>query len=166
VLAAVVLPVLLLGQAAPAHPVAHFAPPVTRPLSREDLEAWLDGYLPYALQRGDVAGAVVVVVKDGEVVLQKGYGYADVATHRPVDPQNTLFRPGSVSKLITWTAVMQQVEQGRLDLDRDINSYLDFTIPAFRGRPITVRNLMTHTPGFEYRLQRARLNTVIFPETG
>jgi CubicO group peptidase (beta-lactamase class C family) len=121
------------------------APALTRP----DLEAWLDGFLPYALARGDVAGAVVVVVKDGEVLLQKGYGYADVATRTPVDPERTLFRPGSVGKLFTWTAVMQLVEQGKLDLDRDVNAYLDFRIPPRAGLPITLRNLMTHTPGFE-----------------
>nr|WP_172624065.1 serine hydrolase domain-containing protein [Rhodanobacter glycinis] len=118
-------------------------------LSREDLEAWLDGYMPYALQRGDVAGAVVVVVKDGKVLLQKGYGHADVATGHRVDPEATLFRPGSVSKLFTWTAVMQLVQEGRIDLDRDVNTYLDFKIPPFDGQPVTMRNLMTHTPGFQ-----------------
>ncbi len=118
-------------------------------LTRDDAEAWLDGYMPYALSRGNVAGAVVVVVKNGQVLLQKGYGYADVAARKPVDPENTLFRPGSVSKLFTWTAVMQQVEQGKIDLDRDINTYLDFAIPPFAGRPVTMRNLMTHTGGFE-----------------
>jgi CubicO group peptidase (beta-lactamase class C family) len=120
-----------------------------RPLARTDLEAWLDGFFPYALARGDVAGAVVVIVKDGEVLLQKGYGYADVAARTPVDPEHTLFRAGSVSKLFTWTALMQLVEQGTLDLDRDINAYLDFRIPPRAEQPITLRNLMTHTPGFE-----------------
>ena len=86
--------------------------PDARPLTREDLEAWLDGFVPYALGTGDVAGAVVVVVKDGSTLLQKGYGYADVAARKPVDPATTLFRPGSISKLTTWTAVMQLVEQG------------------------------------------------------
>ncbi len=119
------------------------------PLTKDDVEAWLDGLMPYALQRGDVAGAVVVVVKDGQVLLAKGYGYADVAARKPVDPEHTLFRPGSVSKLFTWTAVMQLVEQGKLDLDTDINTYLDFKIPQREGKPITMRNLMTHTPGFD-----------------
>ena len=122
-------------------------------LVREDLEAWLDGYVPYALQRGDVAGAVVVVVKGGEVLLQKGYGYADWAARRSVDPQATPFRPGSISKLFTWTAVMQLVEQHRIDLDHDINAYLDFEIPPFHGRPVTMRNLMTHTAGFRDSLK-------------
>lgn len=129
------------------------APTAEAQLTRIDVESWLDGFMPYALQRGDIAGSVVVVVKDGEVLLQKGYGYADVAARKPVDPQRTLFRAGSVSKLFTWTAVMQLVEQGKLDLDRDINTYLDFTIPARDGEPITLRNLMTHTPGFEEQLK-------------
>ncbi|WP_426000389.1 serine hydrolase domain-containing protein [Caulobacter sp. DWR1-3-2b1] len=121
-----------------------------RPLTAPDLEAWLDGYMPYALQRGDVAGAVIVVVKDGQVLLQKGYGYADVAKRKPVDPAATLFRPGSTSKLFTWTAVMQQVEQGKINLDADINTYLDFRIePGPGGKPITMRDVMTHTAGFE-----------------
>ncbi len=118
-------------------------------LTKNDAEAWLDGFMPYALQRGDVAGAVVTMVKGGQVLLSKGYGYADVAAHKPVDPDRTLFRAGSVSKLFTWTAVMQLVEQGKLDLDKDINSYLDFKIPPHDGKPITLRNLMTHTPGFD-----------------
>ena len=79
-----------------------------------------------------------MVVKDGQVLLQKGYGYADVEKKQPVDPQKTLFRPGSVSKLFTWTAVMQQVERGKLDLDADVNQYLDFEIPPGPdGEPIT-----------------------------
>lgn len=118
-------------------------------LTREDAEAWLDGFFPYALQRGDIAGAVVVLVKDGSILLQKGYGFADVAARKPVDPERTLFRPGSVSKLFTWTAVMQQVERGKVDLDADVNTYLDFKIPMRDGKPVTMRNLMTHTAGFD-----------------
>ncbi len=116
---------------------------------KSDVDAWLDGYMPYALGRGDAAGAVVVVVKDGKVLTQRGFGYADVGARRPVDPETTLFRQASVSKLMTWTAVMQLVEQGKIDLDRDINAYLDFRIPPFGGKPVTMRNLMTHTGGFD-----------------
>ncbi len=132
------------GAAAPEAPAA-----ATARLTREDLDAWLDGFLPFSLERGGVAGAVVVVVKDGQVLFQKGYGYADVAARTPVDPERTLFRPGSVSKLFTWTALMQLVEQGRVGLDQDVNTYLDFKVPPFHGRPVTLRNLMTHTPGFD-----------------
>ena len=118
-------------------------------LSEADVSAWLDGYLPFAMARGDIPGAVVVVVKDGRILVQKGYGYSDVAARKPVDPATTLFRPGSVSKLFTWTAVMQLVEEKKLDLDADVNQYLDFQIPADGGPPVTLRSLMTHTPGFD-----------------
>jgi CubicO group peptidase (beta-lactamase class C family) len=127
---------------------APITPPATPSLTKQDLDAWLDGYMPYALSSGDIAGAVVVVVKDGQVLTEKGYGYADVKTHRRVDPKADLFRPGSISKLFTWTAVMQQVEAGKIDLDGDINKYLDFKIPPRDGQPVTMRNLMTHTGGF------------------
>jgi CubicO group peptidase (beta-lactamase class C family) len=60
-----------------------------------------------------------------------------------------LFRIGSASKLFTWTAVMQLAEQGKLDLDADVNTYLDFEIPATYPEPITMKHLMSHTPGFE-----------------
>ncbi|MGK6319275.1 serine hydrolase domain-containing protein [Sphingomonas sp. DT-204] len=132
--------------AAPALPPAPAGPGT---LTKADVDAWLDGYMPYALARGDVAGAVVVVVKDGQVLTQRGFGYADVAARRPVDPERTLFRPGSTSKLFTWTAVMQLVEAGKLDLDADVNRYLDFKIPPYRGEPLTLREIMTHTSGFE-----------------
>lgn len=126
------------------------ATPAAQPtLTKADVDAWLDGYMPYALRAGDVAGAVVVVVKDGQVVTKRGYGYADIASHKPVDPDKTLFRPGSVSKLVTWTAVMQLVEQGKINLDADVNTYLDFTIPPLDGKPITMRQILTHTAGFE-----------------
>ena len=118
-------------------------------LNKADADAWLDGYMPYALHSSDIPGAVVVVVKDGKFVTARGYGYANVDKRLPVDPDRTLFRPGSVSKLVTWTAVMQQVELKKLDLDTDVNTYLDFKIPERDGKPITLRQIMTHTAGFE-----------------
>ena len=118
-------------------------------LDAADLNSWLDGFMPLALTEADIAGAVVVVVKDGQILTARGFGVSDVATQAPVVPEKTLFRAGSVSKLFTWTAVMQQVEAGKIDLDTDINRYLDFTIPARDGKPITMRNLMTHAGGFE-----------------
>lgn len=117
-------------------------------LTQADVDAWLDGFMPYALRAGGIPGAVVVVVKDGQPVTMRGFGYADVKSRKPVDPNTTLFRPGSVSKLFTWTAVMQQVQAGKIDLDKDINAYLDFKIPEKFGKPITMRHLMTHTAGF------------------
>lgn len=119
-------------------------------LTAADAEAWLDGFMSVTLPRSDIAGAVAVVVKDGRVLVEKGYGYSNVEKRTPVDPQRTLFRPGSISKLFTWTAVMQQVERGRIDLDADVNRYLDFKIPPGPGgKPVTMRDIMTHTAGFE-----------------
>jgi CubicO group peptidase (beta-lactamase class C family) len=120
-----------------------------RTLTASDLEAFFDGLLPAQIAQDDVAGAVVLVVKDGAVFFAKGYGLADVEKKTPVSPATTLFRPGSISKPFVWTAVMQQVEQGKLDLDRDVNAYVDVTIPPTFPEPITLRHIMTHTPGFE-----------------
>ncbi len=124
-------------------------PPRGNELTAQDAQAWLDGLFPYALKKNNLAAAVVVVVKDGKILVARGYGHADLAAKTPVDPATTLFRVGSISKTFMWTAVMQLVEQGKLDLDADVNSYLDFTIPPRDGKPITLRHLMTHTPGFE-----------------
>src|SRR6266436_3652762 len=122
-------------------------------LTKADFESFLDALIPSQLQNRNIAGAVVSVVKDGNVLFQKGYGYADVEAKRPVLPDQTLFRPGSISKLFTATAVMQLVEQGKLDLDRDVNDYLDFPIPKTYPEPVTLRQLLTHTGGFEETLK-------------
>jgi CubicO group peptidase (beta-lactamase class C family)/cytochrome b561 len=139
-----------------AHPPAMTPPsavPVSvHPLDQGDLTAFFDGILPLQLERSDVAGASVLVMKDGNILLEKGYGYADVKKKKPVDPASTIFRLASISKLFTWVSVMQLEEQGKLNLDTDVNQYLDFKIrPAF-NQPITLRNLMTHTAGFEESL--------------
>ena len=125
------------------------APSAGAALTAADVEAFLEGVVPNQIAREDIAGAVVVVVKDGKVLFGKGYGFADVEKRTPVSLDDTLFRPGSTSKLFTWTAVMQLVEQGKLDLDRDVNAYLDFKVPEAFGKPITLRDIMTHTPGYE-----------------
>jgi CubicO group peptidase (beta-lactamase class C family) len=118
-------------------------------LTATDLSAFLDGLIPQQIEKADIAGAVVAVVKDGKVLFEKGYGYSDAEKKTPVSPQDTLFRPGSISKTFTWTAVMQQVEQGKLNLDADVNQYLDFKIPPTFGKPTTLRDIMTHRSGFE-----------------
>ncbi|WP_315725643.1 serine hydrolase domain-containing protein [Sphingosinicella rhizophila] len=155
---ALLAPLLGLAAAEPAMAqseaasLASTSPTGASPLTAADLSTWLDGYMPYAIEAGDIAGAVVVVVKDGQVLLRRGYGYSDVSRRRPVDPANTLFRTGSISKAFTWISVMQQVERGKIDLDADINAYLDFTVTGLGGAPITMRHLMTHSAGFEEAL--------------
>jgi len=127
------------------------APPSAsaRELTATDVEAFLDGMMPAQLERENIGGAVIAVVKDGKLLFAKGYGYADMEKRQPVTVDATLFRPGSISKLFTWTSVMQLVEQGKLDLDKDMNSYIDFQIPPAYGKPITLRDIMTHTAGLE-----------------
>ena len=122
-------------------------------MTAADIEGFLDGLVPLQIGHDDIAGATIAVVKDGKLLFAKGYGYADVKTKKPVSAQETLFRPGSISKLFTWTAVMQLFEQGKLDLDADVNQYLDFKIPEAFGKPITLKNIMTHTPGFEEQIK-------------
>jgi CubicO group peptidase (beta-lactamase class C family) len=117
---------------------------------RAELEAFVDGFVGAEVEAYDVAGLTVAVVKDGQLFFAKGYGWADVDGQVPVDADKTLFRPGSVSKLFTWTAVMQLVEQGKLDLDADVNTYLtQFKVPATYPAPLTLRNALTHTVGLE-----------------
>lgn len=143
--------------AADGSPATAVAAPPGPLLTANDLGAWLDGFMPYALARANVAGSVVAVVKDRQVLIEKGYGVSDVSAETSVDPKRTLFRPGSISKLFTWTAVMQLVEAHKIDLDADVNTYLDFKIPPAFGKPITMRDLMTHTPGFEETIKNLML---------
>jgi len=130
-------------------PPASTPTPMRGVRDRAELEAFVDGVMEANLRDKHVAGATISVVKDGALLFAKGYGYSDVARRQPVDAGRSLFRIGSTSKLFTWTAVMQLVEQGKLDLDTDVNHYLDFKIPATYPQPITLRHIMTHTPGFE-----------------
>jgi len=120
------------------------------PIDPTELEAFIDGIMAAHTASRHIAGATFVLVKDGKIFFAKGYGYADVEKRKPVVADKTLFRPGSVSKLFTWTAVMQLVEQGKIDLNADVNIYLkDFKIPDTYPEPITMKHLLTHTPGFE-----------------
>lgn len=160
-LAALILaaPLLALGSALPAQlpptatarPAPQATPPApTRgPRDPAEVEAFMDGLMTAWMRDKHIAGTTVSVVRDGKLLFAKGYGYADVAKRTPVDPERTLFRIGSVSKLFTWTGVMQLHEQGKLDLAKDVNEYLDFKIPATYPQPITLTDILTHTPGLE-----------------
>lgn len=138
------------GLARPSAMAQQAAQIVAHPLTTTDLAAFFDPLLAGQLARRKIAGVVVVVVKDEGILFARGYGAADAQTGRPMTADATLVRPGSISKLFTGIAVMQLVEQGKLDLDRDVNDYLDFHIPTPEGGvPVTLRRLMTHRAGFE-----------------
>jgi CubicO group peptidase (beta-lactamase class C family) len=121
------------------------------PTDAAEMEKFMDTLFARQMDEYHIAGAAVAVVKDGQLFFTKGYGYADLENKIPVDPATTIFRTGSVGKVFTWTAVMQLVEQGKLDLDTDVNTYLDFRIPDTYPQPITLKHLMTHTSGIEDR---------------
>lgn len=115
------------------------------------VEAYVDGLVVSQLKRNHIASGVVTLMKGGNVIFSKGYGYQDVHRQVAVDPLSTIFRIGSISKLFTWVSVMQQVEKGNLDLDANVNQYLStFQIPdTWPGQPVTLRHIMSHTAGFE-----------------
>jgi len=120
------------------------------PTDPVELEAFLDGLMAEQMEELHIAGAAISVVKDGELYFTKGYGSPDLESGTPVDSDQTIFSIGSLSKLVTWTAVMQLMEQGKVDLNADINTYLKvIQIPDTFPEPITLAHLMTHTTGFE-----------------
>lgn len=130
-------------------------PPPPSPTGLSDpreLETFLNGVISVQLADDHIPGATVSVVKDGRLFFAKGYGDADRQAGKLVSAKTTLFRIGSVSKLFTWTAVMQLAEQGKLNLHADVNNYFKtFHIPATYPQPITLAHLLTHTAGFEDR---------------
>jgi CubicO group peptidase (beta-lactamase class C family) len=126
------------------------SPEAVGPTDPAELETFIDGMMAAHMPSREIPAATIAVVKDGELFFAKGYGFANREEKIPVEADRTLFRPGSTSKLFTWTAVMQLAERGELDLDADINTYLEtFQIPATYPEPITMKNLLSHTPGFE-----------------
>ncbi len=124
-----------------------------------EMEEEIDQYVSRYIGQ-TTPGAAVAVVKDGEIIFLKGYGYADIENQIPVDPKNTVFEWASTSKLFTWTSVMQLVEQGKLDLDADIKTYLplEFAQKLEYTQAITMRDIMNHAAGFgDYAF-----NTIVF----
>ncbi|MFL5355543.1 serine hydrolase domain-containing protein [Archangium sp.] len=140
------LPVLVLVLALTA-PAWAEAPRGEEPTALEPL---VERLVTRQLAEHRIPGATVAVVRDGRVVLARGYGEADAEHSTPVVADQTLFRVASVGKLFVWTAVMQLAERGRLDLDADVNTYLgDERIPMTHTKPLTLAHLMAHAGGFE-----------------
>jgi CubicO group peptidase (beta-lactamase class C family) len=118
-------------------------------LETSDLDAFFDPLVNQEMRAGGVMGAAVVLMEGPTVRFARGYGFSDADRKKGIDPASTLFRAGSISKLITAIAVLQLVEQGKLAIDRPIASYLDFRLPTRYAEPVTLRHLLTHTAGFE-----------------
>ncbi|WP_052400789.1 serine hydrolase domain-containing protein [Oceanobacillus jeddahense] len=145
----VFLYILLLGLCFPASfSAAENTTPSGIPI--DDLEEFVDDYAEEYI--GDtVAGASIIAIKDNQIVLSKGYGYADVENQIPMDPEATVLEWGSITKLFVWVSAMQLAEQGKLDLEEDIRTYLPegFLTKLNYDDPITILNLMHHNAGFE-----------------
>ncbi len=119
-------------------------------ISLDVLEEEIDEYVSNYIGQS-TPGASIIVIKNGDIIFSKGYGYANIEKEVIVDPQKTVFEYGSISKLFVWTAAMQLVEQGELDLHADIKTYLpkDFAAQLTYEKPITMHQIMSHTAGFE-----------------
>jgi CubicO group peptidase (beta-lactamase class C family) len=146
----VVMPISQLAQAPSGKAgINTLSATVAGPTDEKELEAWMDQFLADYLKRSS-ASLGFVLVKDGKIFFQKGYGYADAEKKTPVVPDQTLFYAASVSKLVTATAVMQLIEQEKLKPDADVNTYLKrFQLENNYPAPITVANLLTHTSGID-----------------
>ncbi|GJM67842.1 hypothetical protein HMSSN036_00580 [Paenibacillus macerans] len=121
------------------------------PRDPEEVGRFFDEFFADPEIAKSMAGAVVMVVKGDQVLAQKGYGYADTEKKLPVDPERTVFRIASVSKVITATAVMQLADQGKIDLDGDITPYLGgVRISNKTNAPLTMKSLLTNSTGFDY----------------
>ncbi len=142
--------------ATPPAPAAEAVPALApaAPIPAAELSAYVDGLVGEAMADDHIAGVTVSVVQNGQVILKKGYGFAALDPERPVDPDQTLFRIGSISKTFTWITLMNEIEAGRMRLDAPVNLYLPQRVQVRdQGfhKAITLRHLMTHTSGFEDR---------------
>ncbi len=127
------------------------APAQVGPRDRTELATFFDGLYAGLEQAHHLSGMTVAVVRDGEVIFLRGYGYADIEKRKPVDPERTLFRLGSITKPFTWTAVMQLSAEGRIDLSASVDQFLpdDLSIRSPWKVSPTLHDLMTHTPGYD-----------------
>ena len=120
------------------------------PINAGELAAFVDPIVAAQLEKEHIPGAVLVVVQDGKIIYQRGYGFADLATKKPVDPAKTIWRIGSISKVFTATAVVQLADRGRFRLTDDVNQYLTrFKVSATYPEPVRFWHLLTHTAGFD-----------------
>ncbi|HFJ9279569.1 TPA: serine hydrolase [Bacillus cereus] len=120
-------------------------------LNPKDVEAFTNKVIPEKMKKENAAGVALVVVKDNQILFQKGFGFSDKEKNTPIDPKKTVFRLASISKAFTASAVMQLVEQGKIDLNKDIVNYMGgLKYQNNMGEPVTMEHLLTHTTGFDY----------------
>jgi len=146
----------------PIHSVTALAPRVSEQaaVTPEAVEAFVDDFASVYMNELEVPGLAFVMVKDGSVFVSKGYGFADVENQVPFDPEQTIVRAGSNVKTVTALALVQLAEQGKIDLDTDVNQYLThFQIPNTFDKPITARQLLHYTAGLDNRFIGIRVES-------
>jgi CubicO group peptidase (beta-lactamase class C family) len=120
------------------------------PIKAAELASFADPLITAQMEKEHIPGAVFILVQNGQVLYQRGYGFADLAARKPVDPEKTIWRIGSISKVFTATAVVQLADRGRFRLTDDVNQYLTrFKVPATFPQPVRFWHLLTHTAGFD-----------------
>jgi CubicO group peptidase (beta-lactamase class C family) len=137
---------------APPSPAPHVVTktPVRGVMDSAELASFVDTLIAAQMMKENIPGAVFLLVQNGRVVYKRGYGFANVALRRRVDPDTTIWRIGSISKVFTATAIVQLADRGRFRLTDDVNRYLTrFKVPATFPEPVTFEHLMTHSSGFD-----------------
>ncbi|ACO29070.1 beta-lactamase family protein [Bacillus cereus] len=123
--------------------------PIT--LNPKEVEAFTNKVIPEKMKKENAAGVALIIVKDNQILFQKGFGFSDKEKNTPIDPKKTVFRLASISKVFTASAVMQLVEQGKIDLNKDIVNYMGgLKYQNNMSEPVTMEHLLTHTTGFDY----------------
>ncbi len=117
----------------------------------------LDKFIEDRLKERKIPGLGIGIIKGSTVLYNRGYGYADIENKKPVTP-NTVFRIGSISKLFTAIGLMQLWEQGKFNLEDNINKFIPngkIYCGKKRAPPITFKHLMTHTSGIGEILKKS-----------
>ena len=139
------LALLSLALALPATPCAQSAAPAPAALA-----ALLDSLVPAALAAERIPGAVVSVVLGGRIILARGYGVSDLKSRRPMSAESTVVRIGSISKVMTATAVAQLADRERIRLDADVNRYFtSVKVPATYPAAVTPFHLLSHSAALD-----------------
>ncbi|MCB2306430.1 beta-lactamase family protein [Clostridium estertheticum] len=116
----------------------------------QDLQRFTDGFFKKNMKKYSIPGAAISIVKDGKEVLKKGYGYSNIEGRISVDPDKTVFPAASVSKTFTATAIMQLYEEGKIDLNKNIDNYIKpYKVINPYKEPVTCGNLLTHSSGVD-----------------
>jgi CubicO group peptidase (beta-lactamase class C family) len=149
------LPLVWFSSACGQVPTPAIAPPPPSAIGKGSIDSaelanFVDPLIRAQMEKEHIPGAVFVLVQNGRILYQRGYGFSNVERRVPVDPEMTIWRIGSISKVFTATAVVQLADRNRVKLKDDVNLYLTrFKVPPTFPEPVTFEHLLTHTAGFD-----------------